>query len=261
MIFATVAIGESRRSDLMHLLNDIRNLGQKIYVYTDLYIDVQKFMFDNVTVIQAKNNEWTCFRKFELFKYIFLNTNETYIYYLDCDSRLFDFREEKYNQERFNEFINSLEFDILCTWMLGNIVNVKWHLTPPSPEENKLIRNQTHGHEEILTYLKSKIFDFEKVIEKEVILEGALIIKKSNKMIDYLQELITFGELMERCDEKINRLHKASASGFAMVLFSEQHSIDIQQNFATGNFFKPNFLNEVFLWGMNMEKQFKLLNK
>lgn len=259
MIFATVAIGENTRNDLMHLLNDIRNIDQRIYVYTDLEIDLNKFQFYNVTLIKT-DQKWTDFRRFELYNYIFKNTDENLIYYMDCDSRFFNFRHEKYDQTKFENLINSINFDIMSSWELGDVVNVKWHLQSPTEGENKFKRNYTHGHVELINYLKSRIHNYEDQLEKVVYLESVLLIKKSEKIISYFDELITIGELIKKCDENIGRHHVAHGCGFCMSLFSEKYDINIIKNFAVANFFKPNFLNEIFLWGSCMEKTFKILN-
>lgn len=259
MIFATIALGEKTRSDLMHLLNDIRNIKQKIYVYTDLNIDNNRFKFDNAIFIKC-DRRWTDFRRFELLNYIFENTNETTIYYLDCDSRFFNFRDEQYDHEKFENLINSLNFDIMSSWGLGHVVNVRWHLRKPEVGENKLVRNCTYGHDEVINYLKSKLTNYEELLDKEIHLESVLLIKKSDRIIDYFKELITIGDLIEKCDENIGRQCVAHGCGFCMSLFSEKYNIKIVKNFIVANFFKPNFLNEIFLWGNNMEKTFKILN-
>lgn len=258
MVFATVALGEQTRDSLMHLLNDIRNLNQKIYVYTDIEID-NRFQFDNAIFVKCER-KWTDFRRFELYKYIFENTEESTIYYMDCDSRLFNHREEQYDHKKFEALIDSLDFDIMSSWGLGQVVNVRWHLRRPEPGENKTVRNYTYGHEEVISYLKSKLPNYEDLLEKEVKLESVLILKKSKRIIEYFNEIITIGNLIQECDEKINRQHVAHGCGFCMSLFSDLYSINIKRDFICANFFKPNFLREIFLWGWNMEKSFKIFN-
>lgn len=124
MVFVTVAIGEDRRSTLLHLLNDMRNVGEIIYVLTDLKVDLDYYFFDNVVLVPTEK-DWSTFRELELIKHIFTTTNETLVYKLDLDSRLFDFREEKYDKTKFADLLNSMNFDVLYSWSLGNEVNVR----------------------------------------------------------------------------------------------------------------------------------------
>jgi hypothetical protein len=261
MVFATVAIGEKTRSDLFHLLNDIRNLNQTIYVYTDLEIDLKRYHFNNVHIVKT-DKEWTDFRRFDILKHVFLNTNEKYVYYVDGDSRLFDFREEKFDALKFKTLLESLDesldFDVLYSWGLGNVINIEWHLRPPEENENKDVRNYTYGHPEIISYFKSKLFNYDEVIKKEIPLESVLIFKKSDKIINFFDELLYTGDLIEKCDGNIGRKHKAHGSGFVMASFAEHYNIKLHKSFVPANFFKANFLNEVFLWGFNMEKNFKI---
>jgi hypothetical protein len=258
IVFATVAIGKDRKDDLLHLLNDIRNLNQTIYVLTDIEIDLKYYQFNNVVLIKG-SEEWTCFKKFSLIKHIFETTEYDYVYYLDCDTRFFDFREEKFDYQLFEKTIQSINFDLLYSWGLGDTVNIQYHLRPPMEKENKNIRNHTRGHKKILSYLQDKLPNYEEVIKKETILEGTLVFKKTDNILRYLDELIYFGELLRLEDEAIGRKHKANGSGFALALFADFYNINLVKDYIVCHFFKANFLKEVMLWGMNMSVKEKVL--
>lgn len=257
MVFATVAIGEDRKSTLLHLLNDMRNIDETIYVYTNINLDLKFYHFDNVVLVKT-DKDWSTFRELELINYIFKNTDEELVYKLDLDSRFFDFREEKYNKQKFNKLISSINFDVLYSWSLGNEVNVKWHLRTPEENENKDVRNYTYGHPEVINHLKNRLSNYNELLENESILESVMIFKKSDKIINFLEEVIFVGELIERCDKNINRKHWAHSSGFVLSLFANKYNINFVKSELTYHYFKPNFLTEVFLWGWNMSKQIKI---
>lgn len=260
MVFATVAIGEERRATLLHLLNDMRNVGEKIYVLTNLEVDLDFYFFDNVVLVKTEK-DWSTFRELELIREIFQTTDETVVYKLDLDSRLFDFRNEKYNKQKFAKLIDSKNFDVLYSWSLGNAVNVRWHLRPPEDGENKDVRNYTYGHPEVISHLKSKLSNYEELLDKESILESVLIFKKSEKVISFLNEVIAVGELIESCDKNIGRKHWAHSSGFVMGMFLDHFNLNFVKSELTYHYFKPNFLTEVFLWRWNMSKEIKLYNE
>ena len=94
--FVTVCIGENRRMETMHLLNDIRNLNLPIYLLTNLDFELERFQFDNVITITNDVDHWTDYERFKVILKS-LNDGYDYVYYLDCDSRFIDFRKEKYN--------------------------------------------------------------------------------------------------------------------------------------------------------------------
>jgi hypothetical protein len=259
MVFATVAIGEERRPTLLHLLNDMRNIGEKIYVLTNLEIDLDFYFFDNVVLVKT-TKDWSTFRELELIRDIFLTTNETVVYKLDLDSRLFDFRIEKYNKQKFSDLIDSINFDVLYSWSLGSAVNARWHLRPPEEGENKEVRNYTYGHLEVIEHLKNKLTNYDELLEKESILESVLIFKKSNSIISFLNEVIEVGELIEKNDKKIGRKHWAHSSGFVMGMFIDLFKLNFVKSELTYHYFKPNFLTEVFLWRWNMGKDIKIYN-
>jgi len=101
MIFVTVCIGEERRIDTMHLLNDLRNLDYKVYLLTNINFDLEKFQFYNVVILKSESDSWSDFDRFKVIKHALLNENDDYIYYLDCDSRFFNFRNEKFDKNKF----------------------------------------------------------------------------------------------------------------------------------------------------------------
>jgi hypothetical protein len=260
MVFATVAIGEERISTLLHLLNDMRNVGEKIYVLTNLEVDLDFYFFDNVVLVKTEK-DWSTFRELELIRDIFLTTDETVVYKLDLDSRLFDFRHEKYNKQKFAKLIDSINFDVLYSWSLGSAVNARWHLRPPEENENKDVRNYTYGHPEVISHLKKKLPCYEDLLDKESILESVLIFKRGENVINFLTEVAEVGELIETCDKKIGRKHWAHSSGFVMGMYADYFNINFVKSDLTYHYFKPNFLTEVFLWRWNMSKEVKLYNE
>lgn len=257
MVFATVAIGEDRKATLLHLLNDMRNIDEVIYVITNIDLDLKFYHFENVVLVKT-SKDWSTFRELELIKYIFDNTNEEIIYKLDLDSRFFDFREEKYDKQKFNSLISSLNFDVLYSWSLGNVVNVEWHLRAPEENENKEVRNYTYGHPEVIAHLKERLNNYNELLTRESFLESVMIFKRSEKLLKFLDEVIYVGELIEKCDKSINRKHWAHSSGFVLSMFADKYNINFVKSEITYHYFKPNFLTEVFLWGWNMSKQIKL---
>jgi len=259
MVYATVAIGSDRKSTLLHLLNDIRNIDEKIYVLTDIDLDLKFYHFDNVELVKT-TKDWSTFRELELIKYIFTNTNEEIVYKIDLDSRLFNFRIEKYDKFKFSNLIKSINFDMLYSWSLGNVVNAEWHLRPPENNENKEIRNYTYGHDKVVSHLKTKLFNYDELLKKESILESVLIFKKSDRVLNFLDDLIYVGNLIEMCDKEIGRKHWAHSSGFLIGMLSDYHNINMVKSEITYHYFKPNFLTEVFLWGWNMDKNKKIYN-
>ena len=262
MVFATLAISTDDRikSNLMHLLNDFRNINEKVYVLTNMDIDLDYYCFDNVFLVKT-DKEWTDYSRFELIKYIFENTEETLVYFMDSDARLFDFREEKYDSKKFEDLIRSKDFDLIVPWGLGYTINIEWHLRTPEIDENKDVRNYTFGHERIISYLKNKLPNYNNEIKKQVYLESILLFKKSEKMMHYLNELIEFGNILKEEDEKINRRHKAISTSVGLSIFENFCNIKIIIDFSICHFFKPNYLTEVFLWKSNMQKSLKIYNE
>ena len=129
MIFVTICIGEERRNDTMHLLNDLRNLDYKVYLLTNIEFDIQKFQFYNVKIVKLDVDSWNDFQRFQIIKTAFLNETDEYVYYLDSDSRFFNFRNEKFDKEKFENLLSTIDFDIMCPWFLDPI---KTQLIPPN---------------------------------------------------------------------------------------------------------------------------------
>ena len=118
IVFAITAKGERVRSDLFHLLNDLRNLDLPAVVLTDLSIDLDYRRYDNVQLVECKN-KWSDFDKHVVVKHAFNHTDADYVYSLDADSRFINYRSEKFNIKSFLTLLNSISFDILCSWDLG----------------------------------------------------------------------------------------------------------------------------------------------
>ena len=245
LVFCTVCIGESRLGDLLHLLNDMKNLNETIYVLTDINLNFfEKYEFYNVKFIQSKNSDWDCFAKFELIQHILNNTNSTYIYYLDCDSRLINCYNIKYNHNLFVNLLNNISFDIMTSWTLDSISQ---QLQEPDIHENKNIRNFKFGHPNLITYLKSKLINYNETIKLSGILEGILIFNnKDNQLYPYISEMLNIRNIIRTEDDKIQRTHKACASGFAFPLVSAMFNRHLEKNNIVYHFFKPNFTKEVF---------------
>ena len=113
MIFVTICIGEERRNDTMHLLNDLRNLDYKVYLLTNIEFDIQKFQFYNVKIVKLDVDSWNDFQRFQIIKTAFLNETDEYVYYLDSDSRFFNFRNEKFDKEKFENLLSTIDLSLI----------------------------------------------------------------------------------------------------------------------------------------------------
>jgi len=257
MIFVTVCVGEERRSDTMHLLNDLRNLDYKVYLLTNINFDLEKFQFYNVVIVKSDSDSWSDFDRFKVIKHALLSEIDDYIYYLDCDSRFFNFRNEKFNKDKFEFLLSTLDFDIMCPWTLEPIKN---QLLPPDKNENKNVRNFKFGFDSLIEYFKQKNKNYYDDIEKGSYLETLLIFRRSDKLILYIDEMLNiFNRLVDE-EKKINRVNFGCACGFAMTLMSSVYDINVIQNKIVYHFFKGNFLNEVFLWNSKIDKYEKIFN-
>lgn len=250
MIFATVCVGENRRADLMHLLNDIRNLNCKIFVLTNINLNLEHFQFYNVIEKKINVNFWTDFQRFEIIKQAFEESEEDYVYYLDCDSRFVDFRLEKFDSVKFEKLLDGLDFDLMCPMFLSP---AKEQIVKPKDDENKNIRNFTFGYEEIIRYFKKINKNYDLDVLNRTPLETLLIFKRSEKMISYIEELINFSKVLIEEDLKNNRKHLGAACGFAMAMFQNVFEIKLIESFLVYHFFKGNFLREVFPFNFKVD--------
>jgi hypothetical protein len=257
MIFITLCYGEDRRSDVMHLLNDLRNLDYKVYLMTNLDFDLNKFEFDNVILFKTDNQMWNDFEKFNVIKQALLTENEEYFYFLDADTRFFNFRNEKFDKDKFEKLISTYDFDIMCSWFNDSI---KTQLLPPDINENKKIRNFKFGFDFLIQYFKDKNPNYDMDIEKGSFLEGILIFKKSDKMLAYIDEMLNIFNILSEEERKFGREQLGVASGFAMSLMSSVYNINVVKNQVVYHFFKPNFLRELFPFNFRINKEEKIFN-
>jgi len=250
MIFAIVSMGEDRRYETMHLLNDLRNLNHTVYLLSDIDFNLERFQFNNVQLFKTDKSDWDDFERFNIIKKAMIDT-EDYVYYLDSDSRFFDLRNEKYNITNFLHKLNSIDFDIMCSWWLDPIEK---QLEKPDPNENKNIRNFKFGHDNIINYIKSKIFDsYNKIIKNPTPLESLLIFRKNDKVLDFTNEMLNIQKLLREEDTKINRIHKAAACGFAMGCMKDKYNINMISNPLVYHYFKANFTREVFPFNFTID--------
>jgi len=245
MIFVTICIGEERRNDTMHLLNDLRNLDYKVYLLTNIEFDIQKFQFYNVKIVKLDINSWNDFQRFQIIKTAFLNETDEYVYYLDSDSRFFNFRNEKFDKEKFENLLSTIDFDIMCPWFLDPI---KTQLIPPNINDNINYRNFKFGFNSLIEYFKTKNKNYYEDIEKYSPLETLLIFKRSDRMMSFLDEMLIIVDKLIVEEKKIGRIYLASGCGFAMRMMCSVYNINIITNKIVYHFFKGNFLKEVFLF-------------
>lgn len=261
MVFAIVSIGEHTKPDLLHLLNDLRNLNEHAYVLLNYDLDLKYYHFSNVTLVKTEDKDWTCFKRYTLLKYIFTYTQYKLLYVLDCDSRFVDFRPPHYNRQRYLDLVNSIDFDLMYTWDLkgpNGANTVGSHLETPSPDELKSVRQYQYGHKEVLEYLTEKIPNLTDYYHLGTPLESALMVKKNTRVLKFLDDLIEFGNVVEQADKNFGRIHRAHGSSYALSLFGKFHDLTLLQNFIPGHYFKPNFCTEMYLWGLNMDLNFSI---
>jgi predicted O-methyltransferase YrrM len=244
MVFATVCIGEDRRSELMHLLNDIRNLECKIFVLTNIDLHLDHFQFFNVIEKKINTIQWNDFQRFEIIKFALSQIEEDeYVYYLDSDSRFIDCRIEKFDLLKFKKRLSAENFDIMCPLFLAQ---VKEQLVKPDENENKNIRGFTFGYEAVIEYFKKINNNYDSDVFNKAPLETLLIFKRSEKMIKYINELINFSRILIDEELKNARSIPAPACGFAMAMLKNIFEINIIESPLVYHFFKGNFLREVF---------------
>jgi hypothetical protein len=257
MIFVTVCIGEERRSDLMHLLNDLRNLDYNCFILTNLDLELDRFQFENAIVKKTNRKNWTDYQRFEIIKSSLEETNEKYIYWLDCDSRFVNFRNEKFDKEKFEATLDKFDFDMMCPFFLESVKN---QLGEPEENENKSIRNFKFGYDSVNCYFKNINPNYEKDLELSSPLETCILFKRSEKLINYMDELINFSMILEKEDIKNKREHLACSCGFAMRMLQGTFDIKIIDSPVVHHFFKGNFLKEVFPFNFKIDKNMRILD-
>lgn len=253
--FTTVCIGEERRSETMHLLNDLRNLNFKTYLLTNIHFDLEKYQLENVVLIKNDVEYFTDFERFKVIKKALEDSND-FVYYLDCDSRFFDFREEKFDKKLFEKLLQNIDFDIMCSWIGDPIRN---QLDKPNEFENKNIRNFQFGHEKIIDYLNNKIPNMDNFLDMGSPLEGVLIFKNHQKLIEFCDDILDYYEVLKQEDLKFGRNYIALGGGLAIRLFSQKKQLNLNMNPLSHHFFKPNFEKELFPFNIKINKNEKIL--
>lgn len=250
MVFATTCFGNERRNDTLHLLNDIRNLGYDVFVITNIELHLEYFQFNNVKIIKVDTPYYHDFFRYELILEIFKNTNEELIYYLDCDSRFFDFRLEKFKKEKFESLIISKDFEILSAWLEGS---VKEFFESPVNDENKKIRQFKYGYSNLIKFMLINYPNYNDYFNLPNCWEGHLIFKKTEKVLKFLEEIIKIGNILIEEDIKNNREHIACTSSSLISLLSEMLDINLKMDSITHHFFKANFLKEIFPYNYKID--------
>lgn len=254
MIFASVCIGKDRVTETLHLLNDLRNIDSSIYLLTDQDINYDLYQFSNVIPIKT-NHVWTDFERFFSIKKAFLETDAKYVYYVDSDSRFFNCYKEKFNEEKFINLLDTIDFDILSSWTLDP---VRLQLEAPDPNENKEIRNFKFGFEPLIQFFKEKDSNCDSLLDVGSPLETVLIFKRSDKMFRYIEDLLNVRHILVHEEEKIGRKIKASACGFALRMLQNAHNINIVTSKIVYHFLKGNFLREVFPFNFKIDYNEKI---
>ena len=239
----------------MHLLNDLRNLDFKTYLLTNIDFDLEKYQFENVVLIKNDVDFFTDFERFKVIKRALEDSSE-FVYYLDCDSRLLDFREEKFNKQKLERLLQNTNFDIMCSW-IGD--PIRSQLDKPSEMENKEIKNFQFGHEKVINFLNTKISNFKNYLDMGSPLEGILIFRNDPKIIEFCDDILEYYEVLKEEDLKFGRNHVALGGGLALRLFSENKGINLDMNSMSHHFFKPNFDKELFPFNFRINKDEKIL--
>lgn len=255
MVFAIVCVNEERRSDVFHLLNDLRNLDYSCFLLTNLELNLENFQFYNVNVIKTETTFYHDFLRYELILNIFEHTNDSEIYYLDCDSRFFDFRGEKFDKEKFHNTIKNMNFEILTA---NFNTSIKYFFEKPKPDENKDVRQFSYGYNSLIQYLKIYHPSFENLMDIPDCWEGHLIFRKTDKVMSFLRNMIEIGEILIR-EDIINKRKEIACSSAAMIsLLCETMSLDIKKHDITHHFFKANFLKELFPYNQKINVNEKI---
>jgi hypothetical protein len=245
-----VCFGEDRINETLHLLNDLRNIDAKVYLLTNQNIDMEYYQFDNVNLFKTEN-EFNDFERYKIILKAFTETESDIVYHLDCDSRFFNCYNQKFDLDMFEKTLKSKSFDIMCSWFLEPI---KTHLEKPDMNENKDIRNFKYGFDNLITFFKNKCETFEETIQKGIPLETVLIFKKSQKMIDFLNEMIKIEPLVISEEEKINRKIKITGTGFILGIMSDVFKLNLISDELSYLYFKGNFIKEVFPFNFKIDK-------
>tara|TARA_R110002167_G_scaffold56637_1_gene160751 strand:- start:1604 stop:2404 length:801 start_codon:yes stop_codon:yes gene_type:complete len=251
IVFTITAKGEKIRGDLLHLLNDLRNLDLPVFVLTDLSIDLDYLRYDNVQLVECKK-KWSDFDKLTISKHAFNNTDAEYVYSLDADSRFVNYRPEKFNKQSFLTLLDSISFDVLCSWDLGEKTNAEWHLRPVNPNEHREtgMRYYNYGFDSVIKFLRNDLPNYNKSIKESnphLPLENAMIFKRSLKIFKYIDNLLKLNEIIVKEHNLCGR-DTGPVAGFALSLYKDKYNMNIHISPIACQFFSPNFVNEMPLW-------------
>jgi hypothetical protein len=255
MIFATACFGEDRREDTLHFLNDIRNLNFKVYVITNIELNLDFFQYDNVTVIKVNTPYYQDFFRYQLILDIFNTTEDDMVYYLDSDSRFINFRNEKFDNDKFLNLMKNKNFDIITSWMTDS---VSYFFESPEVGENKDIRQFKYGYDSLHKFMSSNYPNYQEFFNLPNSWEGHLMFKKNDKVINFLTEMIKIGNILIDEDIKNNRNHIACCSSSLITLIAKFLDLNLIQDPIVHHFFKANFLKEVFPFNFIVYKDEKV---
>lgn len=257
MIFATTCFGSDRISDTLHFLNDIRNINAEIYLITNQRIDLGKLQFNNVHVLFEDCPYYQDYFRYKMMLHIFKNTSHDMIYYLDCDTRMINLRKEKFDLTKFERLIKDKDFDILTAWLDSQPVSE--FFIKPSEGENKSIRQWKYGYDSVINHIKNNFPDYENYMNLPTCWEGHLILKKSERIIEFLEKMIEIGNIMIEEDLKFGRSQIACTSSAMITFISNRLGLKLIKDPITHHFFKANFLREVFPFNWNIDENEKVL--
>ena len=88
--------------------------------------------------------------------------------------------------------------------------------------------------------------------------EGHLILRRSDKVILFLKEMIKIGDLLIDEDIKNQRKQIACCSSALISVMSKLLNLNLIQDSITYHFFKANFLKEVFPYNFKLNKDEKI---
>jgi len=257
MIFATTCFGGDRISDTLHFLNDLRNVDSEVFLITNQNLELEKLQFRNVHVLQENCPYYQDYFRYKLLLHIFENTEHDLVYYLDCDTRLINFRKEKFDLNRFEKLIREKDFDILTAWLDSQPVSD--FFSKPSEGENKTIRQWKYGYDTVIDYFEKNFPEYQQYFGLPTCWEGHLILKKSEMIILFLKKMIEIGDIMIQEDLKNNRSQIACTSSAMITFISNRLGLKLIKDPITHHFFKANFLKEVFPFNWNIDENERVL--
>jgi hypothetical protein len=129
----------------------------------------------------------------------------------------------------------------------------------PDNNENKSIRQFKYGYETFITWMSDRFPNFREYMGLQNTWEGHLILKKSDKLMMFLETMIEIGDILIDEDIKNGRQEVACCSSALITLLSNLYNLNLQMDSITHHFFKCNFLREVFPFNFNINRNEKVL--